>query len=177
MSYPRDLIRQARELSRTGDANQAQRGRPRQADLRRAVSASYYALFHALTTAASQRVAGTGGSPQLLGAVARSFQHRQMLEASEEVAKPSMKKKYTPLFEGCTRSDTLRDVAAAFAALQARRHTADYDLQSQYRRNEAGDAIDLAEDALDKVEGLFQQRDDAFDRYLFALHSLWHLRG
>ena len=100
-----------------------------------------------------------------------------MLEASEEVAKPSMKKKYAPLFDGCTRSNALRDVAAAFVVLQARRHTADYDLQIRSRRDEAADAIDLAEDALDKAESLFQQRDDAFDRYLFALHSLWHLRS
>ena len=177
MSYPCELIRQARELSRTGGDDETQRGHPRQADLRAAVSASYYALFHALTAAASQRVAGTTGSPQLLGAVAHSFQPRQMLEASEEVARPTLRKKYTPLFAGCTRSDALRDVASAFVVLQARRHAADYGLEGWYRREEAADTIDLAEDALEKVEALFEQRDDALDRYLFALHSLWHLRG
>ena len=42
---PRDLIKIARQLA--SGAVDGNRGRPRQAELRRAVSAAYYALFHA----------------------------------------------------------------------------------------------------------------------------------
>ena len=47
-----DLQQQARELA-TKD-----RRRPRQANLRRAVSASYYALFHFLTDEAARQALG-----------------------------------------------------------------------------------------------------------------------
>jgi hypothetical protein len=37
-------------------------GRPRQTDIRRAISASYYGLFHALVTAAADLVIGANQS-------------------------------------------------------------------------------------------------------------------
>ena len=43
---PQDLLRIAEELAR--GAIGGGRGRPRQAELRRAISAAYYALFHTL---------------------------------------------------------------------------------------------------------------------------------
>ena len=50
MSLADDLLSQANRLAA------ASTGRPRQADLRRAVSASYYALFHLLIGDAVQRL-------------------------------------------------------------------------------------------------------------------------
>lgn len=44
MGLPEDLLEQAGHLARR------ERKRPRQASLRRAVSAAYYALFHLLTS-------------------------------------------------------------------------------------------------------------------------------
>ncbi len=63
MSLPNDLIEQARHLARREPR------RPRQASLRRAVSAAYYALFHAITVRAGEML--------LSGAVARK--HRPIL--------------------------------------------------------------------------------------------------
>jgi len=51
---PRDLLRIARQLARWPN-----RGRPREANLSRAVSATYYALFHALATCCADMLAGT----------------------------------------------------------------------------------------------------------------------
>ena len=55
---PHDLIRIARQLA--SGAVGENRGRPRQAELRRAVSAAYYALFHALAHCCANRLAGSG---------------------------------------------------------------------------------------------------------------------
>jgi hypothetical protein len=49
-----DLIVTARRLAR------ANPNRPRQADLRRAVSTAYYAVFHALARQCADRFVGTG---------------------------------------------------------------------------------------------------------------------
>lgn len=53
---PYDLIRIARHLATGGVSGD--RGRPRQADLRRAISAAYYALFHALCRCCADTLAG-----------------------------------------------------------------------------------------------------------------------
>lgn len=54
---PRDLIRIARQLA--SGAVGGNRGRPRQAELRRAVSAAYYAMFHALALSGANTLAGS----------------------------------------------------------------------------------------------------------------------
>lgn len=55
---PRHLIRIARQLA--SGVVSGSRGRPRQAELRRAMSAAYYALFHALAYCCADRLAGSG---------------------------------------------------------------------------------------------------------------------
>ena len=70
---PDDLIRIARYLASTGTGINA--GRPSQADLRRAVSTTYYALFHALAQCCANTLIGatppqpepTGVAPNLPG--------------------------------------------------------------------------------------------------------------
>jgi hypothetical protein len=58
MSLHMDLLQQARRLARL-DPN-----RPRQANLRRAVSAAYYALFHYLIDQACRNAVGTQQTQQ-----------------------------------------------------------------------------------------------------------------
>ena len=53
---PNALIRIARYLASTGTGVNA--GRPNQADLRRAVSTTYYALFHALARCCANTLIG-----------------------------------------------------------------------------------------------------------------------
>ena len=50
MSLPRDLLAQAKLLATK------EKSRPKQASLRRSVSAAYYALFHLLVDAAARRL-------------------------------------------------------------------------------------------------------------------------
>ena len=53
---PQDLLRIAEGLAR--GALSSGRGRPRQAELRRAVSAAYYALFHTLALCGASTLVG-----------------------------------------------------------------------------------------------------------------------
>jgi hypothetical protein len=71
---PEHLFEQADKLIQAPAA-----GRPRQVDLRRGVSAAYYALFHAILAAAADLVVGTTNqSTVLYELVYRSIDHRAL---------------------------------------------------------------------------------------------------
>jgi uncharacterized protein (UPF0332 family) len=84
------------------------RKRPKQANLRRAVSTAYYALFHFLVTAAVSYWRLVRQRTTL----ARAFEHGKMKRAANRVSSSS------------TNAD-LKAVAAAFVELQQYRHLAD----------------------------------------------------
>ena len=68
MSLPHDLLEQAQHLAGR------ERGKPRQASLRRAVSTAYYALFHLLLVEAAQQ-AVPGAIRTLRPLAARAINH------------------------------------------------------------------------------------------------------
>src|SRR5215207_1010131 len=72
---PRWLLRQAGELARTPRGA----GQPRNADLRRAVSAAYYAVFHAITRYAVRHLLPSASRTDQLR-LARSFDHGSIAE-------------------------------------------------------------------------------------------------
>jgi uncharacterized protein (UPF0332 family) len=74
MPLANDLLEQAYHLARR------ERKRPRQASLRRAVSTSYYALFHLLISEATRNWKQTSQR----AALGRYFQHGSMAKASEK---------------------------------------------------------------------------------------------
>src|ERR1039458_7209039 len=77
MAYHDDLIRHAIFLSDLNPQDE-----PKQVDLRRAVSAAYYALFHLLTTEAAQN----WKHPGQLSRLARMFDHGRMKTCSSKVS-------------------------------------------------------------------------------------------
>ena len=117
MAYHDELLEHAAQLVSKHD--------PSAADLRRAVSAAYYALFHLLI---SKTVANWshGASRDDL---ARMFEHRVMKAASKSV----LNDKQNP-FQGEDPwvVQRLRSVAESFVELQEKRHTADYDNVTQW---------------------------------------------
>ena len=134
MAYPEELLQQARDLANKNPAN------PVQADLRRAVSAAYYALFHLLIgeTVAHWSLDGSRDG------LARMFEHRVMAKASERVRDA----KLFP-FSGQDPAVVrqLRTVAKAFGRLQDARHVADYDNATSWKRLEALQEVSAAEQA------------------------------
>ena len=120
MSLAEDLIQQAKDLCALDPR------RPKQANLRRAVSAAYYALFHAIISAAVECM--MPARSDLRNSLARQFQHKVMKATAERAAhaeRAKTKQRQTDQVTPAGNDDILR-VATAFVDLQEARHRADY---------------------------------------------------
>ena len=138
MSLYHDLIEQAEHLAKR------ELKKPRQASLRRAVSAAYYALFHMLTDDAVLKL--IPNTPSLLRVQAqRAFTHGDMRNACEQFAKSS--NTFTRLLVQPVEPE-LQTVAEAFVELQFHRHAADYDLTQIFDRIEVLGIIGQAKAAV-----------------------------
>lgn len=134
MAYHDDLLKQAFSLVHKEPRN------PKQASLRRAVSAAYYALFHLLISDA----ASNWNRVRLRAALGRAFDHSTMKAASNRVQNPGQFS-----FEDAdpTMVDALKSVAKAFVRLQERRNVADYDNTTDWTRIDALREVTRAETA------------------------------
>src|SRR6266540_2491289 len=113
MAFADDLLEQAYHL-----ATRDTQGRPRQANLRRAVSSAYYALFHFLVDEACRAAIGMGPEQHALRAiVARAFEHTSMAKVSKGFASGTLPTKFQPAAGGSIPKE-LRHIAEAFLSLQ-----------------------------------------------------------
>lgn len=145
-----DLLEQARHLQ------QLDKLKPKQANLRRAVSAAYYSLFHLLIDEATQLVVATKfESRELRFLTARCFEHGSMKSACQEFVKGTPKDVFKPMWAQLELDKAPRDplaiklseVAETFARLQIERHRADYDLGNSFTRLEVLALIEQVEKA------------------------------
>ena len=157
---PHDLIRIARHLATGGVGGN--RGRPRQADLRRAVSTAYYALFHALSRCCADTLAGaTPAHRRQRGwqLVYRSLEHgpaRIRLDNKSEM------RAFPP---------EIRNFGFRFVEMQRQRHRADYDPTEAFARKHVLQFIDQTEQAVAELEQCAPA-----DRRSFALYTLFRPR-
>ena len=143
MSLPRDLLAQATLL-----ATKEPR-RPKQASLRRSVSACYYALFHLLVNAAVRRLVSGNDRQGLRNCLSRAFGHGVMKQVARQFAERNLSPKLKPGLNGLPLQDEIVRVAAVFVDLQQHRHEADYDMGRQFTRIEVLDILREAERAFD----------------------------
>jgi uncharacterized protein (UPF0332 family) len=136
LTYTDTLIEQAWLLVRHD------RKRPRQANLRRAVSAAYYAVFHMLSTEIALLLAPGMGRAQLRARAGRILEHGELKNVCKQSEGIVQKLLDRP------SSDELRRFADATFNLQEWRHSSDYDLSETWSRSRAADAIRLAEFAI-----------------------------
>jgi uncharacterized protein (UPF0332 family) len=125
------------------------KGAPRQTDLRRAISDSYYTAFHAVLAAAADIQIGKhqrGSSPYSL--VYRSIDHRTIRELCLVVGQSTPPKKYVPHMPSRHFGAKIRNVADNFLTLQWQRTVADYDPAFEATPSEASSALKAARDAL-----------------------------
>lgn len=142
MSLPTDLLDQAKRLARNEPR------RPKQASLRRSVSAAYYALFHLLVEDATRRlVGGTGDREALRGCLGRAFSHENMKKVAAQFASGNVSPKLLPALNGQPLEDGLSRLAAAFIDLQQARHEADYNRRRRFGRVEVLHLLDMADRA------------------------------
>ena len=156
---PSDLVRIARDLAGVGQS--AQRGRPRQTDLCRAVSTAYYALFHRLARCCADSIAGSRGRGQ-----------------------PAWTKAYRALEHGlaktqCNNGSLISDFpleiqvfAGSFVRMQDQRHQADYNPEAKFSRFQVMKFIDETEKAIVGLDAA-----DGAQRRAFAVHVLFRQRA
>ena len=123
MALHDDMLEQARHLATR------ERRRPRQASLRRAISAAYYALFHLLISEAVSKWKIADHRPKL----ARMFEHSRMNTASQRTRNVST---YPFTGQDPTVVANLRRIATAFNRLYDQRQMADYDLTVDWSRTD-----------------------------------------
>ena len=153
------LLEQARHL-----ATLDQR-RPRQANLRRAVSSAYYALFHFFVDQACREVWGSQReSAPFRQVLARAFQHGVMRSACQSFAGGTLKSSVArSLPASFTIGSTLQSIAESFVNCQEWRHSADYDLSVRFRRSEVLSMLFEVESAI----AAFEVLPDATQRRFF----------
>jgi hypothetical protein len=129
---PKDLIDHAERLVKLASK------KPRQADLRRAVSASYYAVFHAIASVCADTLIGTSPAHRSSLPWRRVFRSLDHQHAKNQCS--TKKNSLVP--------SNLEAVADAFVALQELRHTADYDPHAQFLLRDVQAHIALADQAI-----------------------------
>ena len=144
---PRHLLEQAELLLR------ATGRKPRQADLRRSVSSTYYAVFHTVLIAAGDEFVGkTLRNDRRYTMVYRSIDHSAVRKMCEEAAKQTPNAKLFKSLSGARFESSIRQFANLTLALQSKRHEADYDPSHRLTSVDAMFAIYQARTAIDAFE-------------------------
>lgn len=141
-------------------------GAARQADLRRAISSAYYALFHVVTTdAADDFVGRTHRQSSRYMLVYRSVGHRTLRRLCEDVVKEPLPSRYSRFAPEGGFGPDLQFFANTLVALQDSRHRADYDPLFRATRSNAVVTIQRGRDALRR----FRDANRAARRAFLAL--------
>lgn len=158
-----DLLDHAESLLTSG-----RKGAPAQIDLKRAVSAAYYAVFHKLLTDTADLVVGRSKrSKPAYALVYRSFDHARMRKKSNELLDSrSNLAKRLPSYGISSVSDEIRKGATAFVDLQSARHRADYDPNFKLKLETAKAHIDSARVA---IRSFSKAGKAEYEFFLFAL--------
>ncbi len=154
---PSSLIESARDLL------VARRGRPRQANVCRAVSTTYYAMFHCLAGCCADVLVGGAGSDR---------------------SEPAWRQAYRALEHGTTRQRCrqasviqrfpveIREFANQFLDMQEKRHKADYDSNAGFPKLIVEQDIEATEKAIENF-----RRAPLKDRRAFAIYVLLPVRN
>lgn len=127
--------------------------RPKQGNLRRAVSSAYYSMFHFLVDHSCRSLLGSGNERRRYREImARAFEHDVMVSVCKAFAGTTLPKAiHDRLPATFTIHRDLSNLALAFRQSQEKRHLADYDLTQRFSRD---DVLALIREA-DQVIGKF----------------------
>jgi len=159
MGYADDLLELAQLLANLEPTN------PRQACLRRAVSTTYYALFHLLIADATLNWA----RPELRSDLGRVFGHGKMKSASvEKRSELEAHFKKNPLASHeLAVFKHLHRVADTFIQVQQRREEADYDAGKEWTQTDVLTQIDAVGAAFESWKAI--REEPVAQAYLVSL--------
>ena len=132
---PSNLVAAARDLASVG------RGRPRQANLCRAVSTAYYAMFHCLAASCANTIVGGAGSDRSYPTWLQTYRALEHGTARSRFRNRSYIVKFPP---------EIRSFADKFLEMQEKRHKADYDPSINFPRLDVLSDIAAVEKAIDE---------------------------
>ena len=158
---PDDLIRIARHLASGGVGGR--RGRPRQTELRRGLSAAYYALFHALARCCADTLVGSTLPRRRQQAWERAYRSLQHTFAKDQCNNQREMRQF-PV--------EIQDFGRWFVVIQRYRHQADYAPEVTFTRSQV---LDLVNEAERVIKGL--RAATTIDQRAFAVHVLFRARG
>ena len=157
---PQELIRIALHLARGGVEGSG--GEPRQSELRRAVSAAYYAMFHALARLCADELAGASGSANALGSWSQTYRSLEHGYARSQCENQGAMAQFAP---------EIRGFAEVFIGMQVDRQNAEYSPDGVYDRTIVTEQVETARQAIELLAAAPQPH-----RRAFALHVLLRQR-
>ena len=157
---PRDLLSIAHELA--GGLVGGRRGRPRQTELRRALSAAYHAMFHTLASFCANQLAGSTPVRRRSPAWVQAYRALEHGRARDRLMNSSGMSQFP---------DEYRDFGQQFVNMQDVRHSADYDPTARFLRLHVNQVIEETSRKMD----LFNTVPNA-EKRAFALYVLLRSR-
>lgn len=155
---PEHLFEQAEKLVAPPSA-----GPPRQVDLRRAISAVYYGIFHfCLAAAADEFVGVTQRATSRYTLVYRSIDHKTLKDLCAEAKKPTPPAKYLPYIPLGGFDSNIRAFSTAAIELQEKRHLADYNPQPRFKTSDVKLAVSTARSAVRRFLAADEEDRKAF---------------
>ena len=154
-----DLLRTATLLAHYVDPGDPY-GIPSEANLRRAVSTAYYAIFHALSQSFADSLVGPVTAPsarELWVNAYRTLDHRQVRNKLDNGG----------LMAGF--SGPIRRFAITFVDLQGQRHSADYDPDASFNPHEVQQLVSDTQDAIAQFSAASQDERRLLSAYLVAV--------
>ena len=151
------------------------RNRPTQANLRRAVSAAYYALFNLLVTSGAN-CAGSKLNASGRAMIMRSFEHATMKTVCSNYAKATLTSMSSSKLDSLLTfpiANDLKTVADAFVELQEQRHRADYDASAKFDRIEVSALVKSAQEAFLCWETIKSQKNTKVFMIDLLLRKSW----
>ena len=139
------------------------RGRPRQANLRRAVSTAYYAMFHCLAACCADLLVGGEGSERSEPAWRQVYRALEHGAARQRCNRPAMMQKFLA---------EIQDFAEKFVLMQQKRHQADYGPEGDFDKDTVLQDIIAVAEAIAKLRQV-----PVKDRRAFAVYLLFSLRN
>ena len=155
---PQDLISGARLLAH----GNGRRGRPRQADLCRAISAAYYALFHTLAGCGADLLVGSTRSRRSQPAWEQTYRALEHGHAANQCRNASVMARFPA---------AVQEFGEWFVGLQSQRHYADYAPNTAFSRTAVVRMVDMTESIIAQFNAV-----PIRDRRAFAIYALLRLR-
>jgi hypothetical protein len=155
---PEQLFEQANRL-----VEQHGRGAPRQVDIRRAISAAYYGVFHfVLRETADQFIGGALSGSPLHALAYRSVAHARLAELCAEARKTSLSPRLAPVVPAGVFSSQIRNFAGLLLELKEKREAADYDPSLKFRIADAVQLVQTAQSAIGRFQSAPPEERRAF---------------